>query len=60
MTEFITNDTLKTNDPSGSVSRRRLLLALPAVGFAGLAAVFAWGISGDPNQLPSADRKSVV
>jgi cytochrome c biogenesis protein CcmG/thiol:disulfide interchange protein DsbE len=54
MTEFITNDTLKTDDPSGSVSRRRLLLALPAVGFAGLAAVFAWGISRDPNQLPSA------
>nr|WP_199923561.1 DsbE family thiol:disulfide interchange protein [Sinorhizobium fredii] len=34
--------------------RRRLLMALPAVGFAGLAAVFAWGISRDPNQLPSA------
>ncbi|OAP35322.1 disulfide bond formation protein DsbE [Sinorhizobium glycinis] len=29
-------------------------MALPAVAFAGLAAVFAWGISRDPNQLPSA------
>jgi cytochrome c biogenesis protein CcmG/thiol:disulfide interchange protein DsbE len=54
MTGFIKNGTLKTDDPSGSVSRRRLLLALPVVGFVGLAAVFAWGISRDPNQLPSA------
>ncbi|USJ28664.1 DsbE family thiol:disulfide interchange protein [Ensifer adhaerens] len=37
-----------------SALRRRLLLALPAVCFAGLAAVFAWGISRDPSELPSA------
>lgn len=38
--------------PAGAMSRR-LLLALPAVGFAGLAGLFAWGLSRDPSQLPS-------
>ncbi|MBW0368331.1 DsbE family thiol:disulfide interchange protein [Ensifer adhaerens] len=49
-----TNETSKTDGQIPSVLRRRLLLAFPAVGFAGLAAVFAWGISRDPSQLPSA------
>lgn len=38
--------------PAGALSRR-LLLALPAVGFAGLAGLFVWGLSRDPSQLPS-------
>lgn len=54
MTETATNEASKTDDRLASALRRRLLLALPGVGFAGLAAVFAWGISRDPNQLPSA------
>ena len=54
MTDIATNETSKTDGRPPSVLRRRLLLALPAVGFAGLAAVFAWGISRDPNELPSA------
>lgn len=54
MTEIVTNEASKTDDRPASALRRRLLLALPGVGFAGLAAVFAWGISRDPNQLPSA------
>lgn len=32
---------------------RRLLLALPAAGFAGLAGLFVWGLSRDPAKLPS-------
>uniref|UniRef100_UPI003137C852 DsbE family thiol:disulfide interchange protein n=1 Tax=Rhizobium fredii TaxID=380 RepID=UPI003137C852 len=54
MTQIATNETSKTDGSPLSAMRRRLLMALPAVGFAGLAAVFAWGISRDPNQLPSA------
>lgn len=54
MIQIATDDTSKTDAPSASVSRRRLLLALPAVGFAGLAAVFAWSVNRDPSQLPSA------
>ncbi|RUO99870.1 MAG: DsbE family thiol:disulfide interchange protein [Hyphomicrobium sp.] len=38
---------------AGVVSRRRLLYAIPAIGFGGLAAIFAWGIGRDPSQLPS-------
>lgn len=51
MGHLATNETSKTD---GQMLRRRLLLAFPAVGFAGLAAVFAWGIGRDPGQLPSA------
>ena len=44
-------------DPSTStdvpVTRRRLLLALPAAGFMGLAGVFALGLNHDPSKLPS-------
>lgn len=44
-------------DPSVSPgvywNRRRLLLALPALGFAGLAGVFAVGLNRDPSKLPS-------
>lgn len=54
MAHMATNETSKTDGQMPSVLRRRLLLAFPAVGFAGLAAVFAWGISRDPSQLPSA------
>lgn len=54
MAHMATNETSKTDGQIPSVLRRRLLLAFPAVGFAGLAAVFAWGISRDPSQLPSA------
>ena len=35
------------------VTRRRLLLALPAVGFMGLTGVFALGLNHDPSKLPS-------
>lgn len=40
--------------PAGTVTRRRLLLAAPVVGFGGLAAVFATRLGSDPSQLPSA------
>jgi cytochrome c biogenesis protein CcmG/thiol:disulfide interchange protein DsbE len=33
--------------------RRRLLVALPAVGFAGLLVPLAWGLTRDPSVLPS-------
>ncbi len=34
-------------------SRRRLVLALPALGFAGVAGVLALGLNRDPSKLPS-------
>ena len=40
--------------PAGAVTRRRLLLAAPAIGFGGLAALFAARLGSDPSQLPSA------
>jgi cytochrome c biogenesis protein CcmG/thiol:disulfide interchange protein DsbE len=43
-------------DSSFSISNvlsRRLLLALPAAAFAGLAGLFVWGLSRDPAKLPS-------
>ncbi|MQW58642.1 DsbE family thiol:disulfide interchange protein [Sinorhizobium meliloti] len=52
MTHIATHETSKAD--GSPTSRRRLLLTLPAIGFTGLAAVFAWGIGRDPNQLPSA------
>lgn len=55
MTQMVTQDASKTDAPSATfVLRRRLLFALPAVGFGGLAGVFAWGINRDPSKLPSA------
>ena len=36
------------------LSRRRLLYAAPAAGFAGLAGLLYWGLGGDPSKLPSA------
>lgn len=39
---------------AGAVTRRRLLLAAPAVGFGGLAAVFAARLGNDPSRIPSA------
>jgi cytochrome c biogenesis protein CcmG/thiol:disulfide interchange protein DsbE len=38
---------------SRKFSRRRLLLALPAVTFAGLASLFLWGLNRDPSSIPS-------
>jgi cytochrome c biogenesis protein CcmG/thiol:disulfide interchange protein DsbE len=55
MTHISADDTAKTEGSmAAAVSRRRLLLSLPAVSFAGLATAFAWNVSRDPSQLPSA------
>lgn len=51
MTERIS--TLPSAPPELPATRRRLLLALPATGFVGLAGIFAWGLSRDPSTLPS-------
>ena len=40
-------------NPNGFASRRRLVLALPALGFAGLAGMLAVGLNRDPSKLPS-------
>lgn len=40
--------------PVGIITRRRLLLAAPVVGFGGLAAVIAARLGSDPSQIPSA------
>ena len=53
MTHMATNEASKTDGARPSL-HRRVLLALPVVAFAGLASIFAWGISRDPGQLPSA------
>jgi cytochrome c biogenesis protein CcmG, thiol:disulfide interchange protein DsbE len=34
-------------------TRRRVLVALPVAAFAGLAALFTWGLNRDPSSLPS-------
>lgn len=39
---------------SHEVSRRRLLYAMPLAGFAGIAVAFAWGLTRNPQELPSA------
>ena len=39
--------------PIASTGRRRLLLVAPAIGFAGLAGLFAIGLNRDPSLLPS-------
>ncbi len=43
----------QSTTPDISATRRRLHLALPAVGFMGLAGVFALGLNRDPSKLPS-------
>lgn len=53
--DVATEADLPAETPAGEgVSRRRLLYALPAVGFAGIAAAFAWGLTRNPQELPSA------
>ncbi len=47
-------DQARTIPPPDNLSRRRLLVALPAVGFAGLLVPLAWGLTRDPSALPSA------
>ena len=42
-----------STSPNVSATRRRLLLALPATGFAVLAGIFAVGLGRDPSLLPS-------
>jgi cytochrome c biogenesis protein CcmG/thiol:disulfide interchange protein DsbE len=39
--------------PAAGMSRRGLLYALPAAGFAGLAMAFAIGLGRDPSEIPS-------
>jgi len=39
---------------SHDVSRRRLLYAVPLTGFVGIAIAFAWGLTRNPQELPSA------
>jgi cytochrome c biogenesis protein CcmG/thiol:disulfide interchange protein DsbE len=39
---------------SHGLSRRRLLYAAPLVGFIGLALAFGWGLTRNPQELPSA------
>jgi cytochrome c biogenesis protein CcmG/thiol:disulfide interchange protein DsbE len=41
-------------NPIGGMTRRRLLFAMPAVGFAGLAGLLALGLGRDPSRVPSA------
>ncbi len=46
---------LPAETPAGDgVSRRRLVYTVPLVGFAGIAATFAWGLTRNPQELPSA------
>jgi cytochrome c biogenesis protein CcmG/thiol:disulfide interchange protein DsbE len=40
--------------PSNGTARRRLLFALPAAGFVGLAVLLASGLGRDPSRVPSA------
>lgn len=50
-----TDANLPAETPAGhGLSRRHLLYAAPLAGFAGLAVAFAWGLTRNPQQLPSA------
>jgi cytochrome c biogenesis protein CcmG/thiol:disulfide interchange protein DsbE len=40
--------------PSGGVARRRVVFAVPAAAFAGLAGLFALSLGRDPSRIPSA------
>lgn len=55
MSQIITTKHTEKSDGGSTdrVSRRRLLYAVPAIGFGGLAAAFAWGLGRDPSRLPS-------
>jgi cytochrome c biogenesis protein CcmG/thiol:disulfide interchange protein DsbE len=49
------NTDLPAETPAGhGLSRRHLLYAAPLVGFAGLAVAFGWGLTRNPQELPSA------
>jgi cytochrome c biogenesis protein CcmG/thiol:disulfide interchange protein DsbE len=47
-------DLAKETSVSHDVSRRRLLYFMPLAGFAGIAAAFGWGLTRNPQELPSA------
>ncbi len=50
-----TEANLPARAPAGEgLSRRHLLYAAPLAGFAGIAAAFAWGLTRNPQELPSA------
>ena len=50
-----TDANLPADTPAGGgLSRRHLLYAAPLIGFAGLAVAFAWGLTRNPQELPSA------
>lgn len=50
-----TDANLPADRPAGDgLSRRHLLYAVPLVGFAGMAVAFAWGLTRNPQELPSA------
>ena len=50
-----TNADLPAERPAGTgLSRRHLIYVAPLVGFAGLAVVFGWGLTRNPQELPSA------
>lgn len=43
----------ENSPPPDRITRRRLLLAVPVVGFAGLLVPLGWGLTRDPSALPS-------
>lgn len=46
---------LPAEAPAGEgVLRRRLMFVVPLIGFAGVAVTFAWGLTRNPQELPSA------
>ena len=50
-----TEANLPAEAPAGTgMLRRHLLYALPAAAFAGIAVAFAWGLTRNPQELPSA------
>jgi len=44
----------KKASSADGISRRNLLYVVPAIGFLGLAVTFAWGLTRDPMEIPSA------
>ena len=53
--DSVTEANLPAETPAGDgVLRRRLLYAAPLVAFAGIATAFAWGLTRNPQELPSA------
>lgn len=50
-----TERNLPAEPPAGDgVVRRHVIFAVPLIGFAGIAAAFAWGLTRNPQELPSA------